>query len=191
MNDHLTWYVARASGIVTWGLLVASMVWGVLYATRALGRRASSWWLLGVHRFLGALVVLFTAVHVIALVADNFVHFGVADVLVPFVAQWRTLPVGLGVIGMYLLVAIEATSLVRSRLPYRVWRALHLASYGLFALATIHALASGTDTRAVFSDGLAVALGALAIAVAIVALDRRTAVDPRRPVPAPRRSVAR
>jgi predicted ferric reductase len=191
MSDHLTWYLARASGIVTWGLLVASMTWGLVYATRVLGRRASSWWLLGVHRFLGVLAIVFTGIHVVALVADNFVHFGIADVLVPFVGPWRPLAVGLGVISMYLLVAVELTSLAKSRLPHRVWRGIHLSSYALFAMATIHALASGTDVGTVLGDGAAVALGTVAVAVAIVAIDRRSATDPRRPVPAPRRSAVR
>ena len=71
MGGQLTWYVARAAGIVTWGLLIASMIWGLLYATRVLRRRVSAWWLLGVHRFLGALAVVFAGVHVVALLADQ------------------------------------------------------------------------------------------------------------------------
>src|SRR3954447_11968412 len=66
MGEHLAWYVSRSAGIVTWGLLVASMLWGFLYATRLLGRRARPWWMLGVHRFLGALAAVFVVVHVLA-----------------------------------------------------------------------------------------------------------------------------
>jgi predicted ferric reductase len=186
MDPRFTWYVARAAGIVTWGLLVASMTWGLLYATRVLGRRVAPWWLLGVHRFLGALAVVFAAVHVVALLADDYVRFTVRDVLVPFVGPWHPLAVGWGVIAMYLLVAVEVTSLAKASLPHRVWRVVHLASYPVFALATIHALAAGTDTRTVVGDGAAVALGAVAVALAIVGLDRRSVTDPRRPVPAPR-----
>ena len=36
MNPQLWWYFARASGMVAAILLVASLVWGVLMATRAL-----------------------------------------------------------------------------------------------------------------------------------------------------------
>ena len=189
MSGQLTWYVARAGGIVTWGLLVASMIWGLLYATRVLGRRVSSWWLLGVHRFLGALAVVFAAVHVIALLADGYIDFGLRDVLVPFVGPWHPLAVGWGVIAMYLLVAVEVTSLAKASIPHRVWRVVHLGAYPLFALATIHALSAGTDTGAVIGDGFAIALGALAVALAIVGLDRRAMTDPRRPVPAPRPST--
>jgi len=190
VNDQLTWYVARAGGIVTWGLLVASMIWGLLYATRVLGRRVSSWWLLGVHRFLGALAVTFLAVHVVALLADGYVDFGIRDVLVPFVGPWHPLAVGWGVIALYLLVAVEVTSLAKASLPHRVWRTVHLAAYPVFALATIHALSAGTDTGAVVGDGLAVAIGTITVALTIVGLDRRALADPRRPVPAPRSSNA-
>lgn len=186
MHGQLTWYVARAAGILTWGLLVASMIWGLLYATRVLGRRVASWWLLGVHRFLGALAVVFMVVHVVALLADSYVDFGIPDVLVPFIGPWHPIAVGWGVIAMYLLVAVELTSLAKASLPHRVWRTVHLAAYPVFALATVHALAAGTDTTAIIGDGLAIAIGAIAVALAIVGLDRRSVADPRRPVPAPR-----
>ena len=185
MRSHLTWYVARGSGIVTWGLLVASMAWGLLYATRVMRRRISLWWLLGVHRFLGVLAIVFTGVHVTALVLDRFINFSLTDVLVPFTSSWHPIATGWGIIAMYLLLAIEGTSLLKARLPHHWWRAVHLASYPLFALATVHALSAGTDTRAVIGDGLALSFGAISIALALVGLDRRAGVDPpRRPLDA-------
>jgi predicted ferric reductase len=186
MSDHLVWYVARASGIVTWGLLVASMLWGLLYATRVLGRRVAAWWLLGVHRFLGVLALAFLGVHVAALLADGYVSFGLRDVLVPFVGAWHPVAVAWGIVAMYVVVAVETTSLAKSALPHRVWRTVHVASYPAFAFATIHGLAAGTDTAALFGDGLAIAIGAVAVALAIAGLDRRAVTDPRRPAPAPR-----
>ena len=179
MRSHLTWYVARGSGIVTWGLLVASMAWGLLYATRVMRRRVSLWWLLGVHRFLGVLAIVFTAVHVTALVLDHFINFSLTDVFVPFTSGWHPIATGWGIIAMYLLLAIEGTSLLKSRLPHRWWRTVHLASYPLFALATVHALSTGTDTRAVVGNGLAISIGAISIALALAGLDRRAAPDPR------------
>ena len=149
--EHLAWYVSRSTGIVTWGLLVASMLWGFLYATRLLGRRARPWWMLGVHRFLGALAVAFVVVHVLALIADSYTSFGLVDILVPFASAWRPIPVALGIVGFYVLVAVELTSLAQRYLPRTVWRQIHLASYGLFAFATLHALSAGTDVGDVLS----------------------------------------
>jgi sulfoxide reductase heme-binding subunit YedZ len=159
--NHLAWYTARGTGIVAWGLMVASMLWGFLYATRVLGRRARPWWMLGVHRFLGALTVTFVAVHVLALVADSYVHFGLTQVLVPFASSWRTVPVALGVIGFYLLLAIEITSLLQRHLPRPVWRQIHLVSYALIAFATMHALSAGTDARAVLASGVLIGVGTI------------------------------
>ncbi len=167
MNEHLAWYVSRGTGIVAWGLIVASMVWGFLYATRVLGRRARPWWMLGVHRFLGALAVVFVIVHVLAIVADNYTSFGVVDVLVPFASAWKPIPVALGIVAMYVLVTVEITSLLQRHLPRTAWRQIHLASYGLFGFATLHALTAGTDVRAVVIGGLAIGIGA---AVALFAL---------------------
>jgi predicted ferric reductase len=167
VSNHLAWYVARGTGIVAWGLIVASMVWGFLYATRLLGRRARPWWMLGVHRFLGALAIVFVIVHVLAIVADNYTSFGLVDVLVPFASAWKPIPVALGIVGMYILVTVEITSLLQRHLPRAVWRQIHLASYGLFAFATLHALSAGTDVRTVVVGGLAVGVGA---AVALFAL---------------------
>lgn len=187
MSNHLTWYVARGAGLLTWVLLVASMAWGLLYATKVLGRRAAAWWLLGIHRFLGASALLFLAVHVVALVADSYVHFTLADALVPFTGSWHPVAVAWGIITMYLLVTIEVTSLLRTRLERHWWRMIHLASYPAFALATVHGLAAGTDLRAMLSSAIAIVIGTLAIAAALVMVDRRSVVEPTGPIPSPAR----
>ncbi|MBM3658691.1 MAG: hypothetical protein FJW95_04220 [Actinobacteria bacterium] len=184
--EHLAWYVSRSTGIVSWGLLLASMLWGVLSATRVLGRRARPWWMLGVHRFLGALAVVFVVVHVGALILDGYTSFGLVDVLVPFASEWKPLPVALGVVGLYVLLAVELTSLAQRHLPRTVWRQIHLASYGLFAFATVHALAAGTDVRDVLVGGVAVGVGVVvALLSALAWVARSEAKEPRGAASAP------
>ena len=34
MDAKITWYVARSSGLVTWALILTTIVWGLLLATR-------------------------------------------------------------------------------------------------------------------------------------------------------------
>ena len=180
MTHHLAWYVARSTGIVSWGLIVASMVWGFLYATRVLGRRARPWWMLGVHRFLGALAVVFVIVHVVAIVADSYTSFGLADVLVPFASAWKPIPVALGIVGMYILVTVEVTSLLQRHLPRTLWRQIHLASYGLFAFASLHALSAGTDVRSVVLGGLGMGVGAAVALFAVLSWVWRAEPRPAR-----------
>lgn len=96
MNSQLAWYVARAAGLVAWALMAAAVVWGLALSTRIAGRRPSLAWLRDLHRYIGGLEVVFTGVHVLALLADRWVQFDVVDVFVPFASQWRPSAVARG-----------------------------------------------------------------------------------------------
>lgn len=167
--SNIAWYVARSSGIVAWALVLATIVWGLLLATKVLGRRPTPAWLLSLHRYLGALTVAFVGVHVGAILLDTYTNFGITDVIVPFAGSWHPVAVAWGIVGMYLLAAIEITSLVRNRLSKRTWHAVHLLSYFLFATTTIHMLTAGTDVKAVITSSAAVLL-AIAMTFASVAV---------------------
>ena len=132
MNPQIWWYLTRAAGIVAWLMLTASVIWGIVLSTKAFPEHRRPAWLLDLHRWLGGLAVAFTAIHLGALVADSYVHFGLADVTVPFASQWKPGAVALGIAAMWLLVAVEATSLAMKRLPRRTWRLIHLSSYAVF-----------------------------------------------------------
>jgi DMSO/TMAO reductase YedYZ heme-binding membrane subunit len=167
--NNVTWYVARSSGIVAWALILATIVWGLLLATKVLGRRPGPAWLLSLHRYLGALAVVFVGVHVGAILLDSYTSFGLTDALVPFTGTWHPLAVAWGIVGMYLLAAIEITSLLRRHLSNRAWHAVHLLSYFLFATTTVHMLTAGTDAKALVASTAAVLLG-IAVTFGSVAL---------------------
>ena len=132
-------------------------------------------WLLDLHRFLGAAAVVLTVIHVGSIVADSYVHFGLVDVLVPFAASWHPAAVAWGVVGLYLLLAVEITSLLRSRLSKRAWRATHFLSFPLFAMATIHGLTAGTDAHVPLLRG-GILVGTLGVsALALVRTFQATA----------------
>lgn len=181
MATPWTWYAARASGLVAWGLATASVLWGLFLSTRVTRGRPSRSWLLDLHRFLGGLAVVFTLVHVVALIADSYIEFSIVDVLVPFASGWQPWAVAWGVVAFWILLAIELTSLAKARLPVRVWRAVHMASFPLFAFATIHAITAGTDA----GNGLVVVTFVAAIASVCGLTAIRVAAPPSEP-PRPR-----
>jgi DMSO/TMAO reductase YedYZ heme-binding membrane subunit len=117
---------------------------------------------------LGGLALVFVGVHVGAILLDTYVHFGVASVLVPFASSWRPVAVAWGVVAFYLLLAVELTSLLRSRLPNSVWRGVHYASFALFVTATIHGLVAGTDTTREVAVLVAAAAGLGFLALAAI-----------------------
>lgn len=145
MNGQIWWYTARSGGILAWVLLSASVLWGLALTTRAFGRITRPAWLLDLHRFLGAAALAFTGIHVAAILLDTYVHFGLAEVLVPLTGTWHPVAVAWGIVGLYLLLAIEVTSLLRTSLPQRAWRCIHYAGFPLFIVTTIHSLSAGTD----------------------------------------------
>jgi DMSO/TMAO reductase YedYZ heme-binding membrane subunit len=165
VSSQLWWYTARSGGIVAWALLGASVLWGLALSTKAFGKRPRPNWLLDLHRFLGGAAVVFTGVHVASIVLDSFVAFGPSEVLVPFASTYRPAAVAWGVVGLYLLLAVEITSLLRSRLSKWAWRAVHLSSFPLFLVATVHSLTAGTD-----SETMPLRVGVLSVTVAVIAL---------------------
>ena len=179
MTTQVWWFVARATGIVGWALLAAAVILGLLLSTRLARGRPTPAWLLDMHRFLGGAAVSFTALHLGGLVADSYVHFGLADLVVPLVSSWRPGAVALGVISLYLLVAIELSSLLMRRLPRRVWRGIHLASFALFWSATFHFILAGTDAGHPLARwGINVAAATVVFLTLVRVLDER-----RRPRP--------
>lgn len=145
MNSHAWWYVSRAGGVVAWALVTFAVVLGLWLSLRLSRSRPRPAWTLDLHRFVGGLAVVFTGVHLAGLVADSYVTFGAEELFVPFASSWKPTAVALGVVGLYLLLAIELTSLVMRRIPRKLWRGVHLTSYVLFVIATAHMLMAGTD----------------------------------------------
>ena len=143
--SELWWYTARAGGIVSLALAAGSIVWGLLLTSRLLDGRPKPAWLLDLHRWLGALTVIFTIVHVVALWMDSYIQFSVADLLIPFVSDWNPGAVAWGIVSMYLLAAVQISSLAMKRIPRKLWRWIHFASYAMFTFGAVHGLQAGTD----------------------------------------------
>ena len=145
MSPQTWWYVARAAGVVSWLMLTASVVWGIVLASGAFPSHRRPAWLLDLHRWLGALTLGFLGLHLGALVADSYVDFGLAELSVPFASDWRPVAVAAGVLAMWALLAVQLSSVARTRMSKRLWRAIHLSSYPTFVLVSAHGVFAGTD----------------------------------------------
>lgn len=168
MNEKIWWYLSRSSGIVALVLLVLSVVWGVLLATRALRPYDRPAWLLDLHKWLGGTALVMTGLHLLGLYLDGYIDYGFAELLIPGASEFRPLAVAIGVLSFYVMIAVQATSYLRRRLSKRAWHRIHLLSYGLVWTASIHAGMAGTDTVNRVYQGLALVLSMLAAAATIV-----------------------
>lgn len=145
MDEQFSWYLARSTGIVSLVLAAGALMLGLLLSTRALKPHDRPAWLLAMHRWVSTLVVVGTAGHVLALVADSYVTFGWVEILVPMTSSYRPVAVTLGVVAMYVLALTHVSSLLMKRLPKSTWRRLHALSPLLVWCAVLHGALAGTD----------------------------------------------
>ncbi len=141
------WYTTRATGVVALVLLTATVALGIAGIARLETRAVPGIVRAGLHRNLSLLAVAFVAVHVVTTVLDPFAGIGFVSAVIPFSSSYRPLWLSLGTIAFDLLLAVILSSLVRSRLPYRAWRAVHWLAYACWPIAMWHGLGTGTDSR--------------------------------------------
>lgn len=160
------WLATRSTGLVALVLLTTVTVLGIItaggWATRRWPRVVTQ----GLHRTVSLLTVAFLVLHIGTTVIDGFAPVGWLDAIVPFATPYKTLWLGLGTLALDLILALIATSLFRTRLSAKSWKALHWTAYGAWALGTVHAIGAGTDKRLTWIVGVA---GLVAVVVAVVA----------------------
>ncbi len=164
MNPQIWWFLARASGIVAWFLLTASVLVGILLPAKLFNNQRPAW-LTDLHRWLAALLMVFLGIHLGGLLFDSYIEFGLKDFLIPMATDWKPVPVALGVVAMWLLVIVQLTSLMMKRLPRRLWKWVHITSYPAFFLTSLHGTFAGTDaSNALYIVTSSIAVGALVFA---------------------------
>lgn len=141
------WYLTRASGIVSLILLTGGLVLGILGTVRWRSERWPRFAVVSIHRNLTLFAIAFVALHVVTTVADGYAPVGLKDAIIPFVSKYRPLWLGLGALAFDLLLALVITSLLRARIGYRPWRAVHWLAYASWPLALVHGLGNGSDAR--------------------------------------------
>lgn len=142
----IAWLVARAAGLVAFGLLTLSVWLGLAMSTRLLGPRHQKG-LLSWHRTLVWVGLSMLGLHVAAVLLDPVLHFGLAAALVPFAAPWKPAAIAAGVVAGWTTLMLAASFRARKWIGQKGWRRLHYASFGAFALSLGHALLVGSDLR--------------------------------------------
>jgi sulfoxide reductase heme-binding subunit YedZ len=141
------WYLTRATGAVALVLLTLSVCLGILGTVRFSAPRWPRFAVDTLHRDLSLLAVALLVLHIVTTVLDGFAPITLLDGVIPFASPYRPLWLGLGTLSFDLILALVITSLVRRRLGYRSWRAVHWLAYVSWPIAVLHGLGTGTDAR--------------------------------------------
>jgi DMSO/TMAO reductase YedYZ heme-binding membrane subunit len=178
--ETVVWEFIRASGLTGYIALTVSVVLGLSVSTRATDPISKRAHINEVHQTTSVLACVLIGLHVVLLLFHDYVDFDLAGLLVPFASDWRPVAMAAGIISMYLLLVLLLTSVLRARVGYRSWRALHFAAYPAWALATVHGVFGGSDTGNVAIEYMyLLSLGAVILLVVFGAL------SPQRPVQRP------
>jgi methionine sulfoxide reductase heme-binding subunit len=161
VNTQLFWFATRGAGIVSLLLLTAVTVLGLISIVRWQSPSWPRFLTADLHSNLALLAIVFVGVHIAAAIVDPFAKLGIDAAVIPFASSYRPLWVGLGVISVYLFIAMIVTSLLRERIGQRTWRAVHWLAYAAWPLAVLHSAGSGSDTFATWM--LAVEAGCVAL----------------------------
>jgi len=68
-------------------------------------------------------------------------------VFIPLAASYRPLWLALGIVGLYLMLAVWLSTQMRAHIGYAWWRRLHTLAFAVYLLTTVHGSGTGTDTR--------------------------------------------
>ena len=185
--QSVTWNIARAGGFTAYILLALSVIVGLALSTQL--QSPGRWPRLlnsELHNFLTLLGTVFLGVHILAVWLDPFTHFGWNELLIPFASHYRPEWMALGIVSLYLGIAIGISTWLRPHIGYKWWRRLHVLTLVIFVLATIHGIGTGSDTLTTWGMGIYLVSTALVGALFI----RRMMISKGKQKPAPAKPAA-
>ena len=177
-NDPTFWILARASGFTAYALLTVSVLAGLVLKARPFGRALKAATVTDLHRFLAFLGLGAIALHGVVLVLDSTVHISPKALVVPGLIPYRPVWTSVGVVTAEVMLLVYASFSMRKWIGVKNWRRLHWTTYGIFAAASLHGLASGTDSGRAWA--VALYLGAIGAVMGAVAW--RALASPQREV---------
>jgi predicted ferric reductase len=140
------WYITRAAGIMAYLLLWLSTAWGLAVASKIFDNLLHRSFTYDFHEFISLLSIGFLALHIVVLLADKYLPYSIAEILVPFLSPYRPLWVGIGVIAFYLSVLVTVTFYLKTKIGMRAFRTIHVLSLVGYFTALVHSFYSGTDS---------------------------------------------
>jgi methionine sulfoxide reductase heme-binding subunit len=162
------WYLTRSTGAVALLLLTAAVVLGVVDVRRWSTPSWPRFVVDSLHRNVSLLAMAFLGLHIVTSVLDSFAPISLLDAFVPFTGSYRPFWLGLGAVSLDLLLAVTITSLLRQRMGYSTWRAIHWLTYASWPIALLHGFGTGSDVKATWLLALNVACLLVVLAAVLV-----------------------
>jgi methionine sulfoxide reductase heme-binding subunit len=179
-GPSLYWYLTRSTGAVALLLLTIAIAIGILDVQRWSSPRWPRFVVDSLHRNASLLAMAFLLAHILTSVLDSFAPIGLLDAVIPFTGSYRPFWLGLGAAAFDLILAVTVTSLLRQRIGYGTWRAIHWLTYASWPIALLHGLGTGSDVKSAWLLLLSVACTVIVAGAVIVRVLSGWPADVRR-----------
>lgn len=172
------WYIIRVSGLLGVGLMGLLMLSGIGQVTGFTYRFIEPLKAWALHKAVALGLMAVIAVHVLTLLVDSFVPFNLKQILIPFASSYTNKTpllglsfagwaVALGILAMYALIIIVASSLGWIDSKKKTWHWLHYLSYFAMGATLLHALTVGTEFKSGSWRALLL-VGTIIVAIGVV-----------------------
>lgn len=145
------WYLSRSSAVVSYMLLWASMIFGLLITTRTARMWPGGPVAFDLHQHTSLLALALALFHALILLGDKYIGYTLSTIAVPFAGvDYKPLDVGLGQVGFYAMALVGLSFYAKNALTQRGWRLIHFLSFSTFLLVLAHGIQAGTDSGTTF-----------------------------------------
>lgn len=173
MSDEILWAIGRGTGAVALVLLTLSVALGIQARSGKKLLGTPRFAVANIHRSVSLLSLVFTLLHVTALLFDQYAKLNLAALFIPFTARSEPFWNGLGAIALDLLLALAITGLLRNRIGEKTFRLIHWGAYACWPVALAHGVGIGTDS----ADGWFLALTLSCLALVSISLIYRFSLN--------------
>ncbi|WP_055587360.1 ferric reductase-like transmembrane domain-containing protein [Streptacidiphilus griseoplanus] len=160
--------IARLAAIIAYALMVATVVFGAVLRLRFMQRAVNRQTIYGAHMTLALSALIFGAVHGVTFLYQPVWNIGLRELTLPFTGGVQRIPVGFGILGLELAVAVGCSVWLQRRLGYHRWLRFHQLAYAAFALIWLHVYTVHPEPRHLNPVAIGVAGGAGACLLAFL-----------------------
>ncbi|MFI6660641.1 ferric reductase-like transmembrane domain-containing protein [Streptomyces sp. NPDC050523] len=160
--------IARLAALIAYVLMVSTVVLGVMLRLRFMQRAVNRATFYGAHMTLALSAMIFGGIHGLTFLYQPIWRIGWAQLTLPFEGGVQRIPVGMGILGTELAIAVACSVWLQNRLGYHRWLRVHQFAYVSFALIWLHVFLVHPEPRHLNLVAVGVASGAGTVLVAFL-----------------------
>jgi len=130
--------LTRLAAIIAYALMVATIVLGIMLRLRFMQRSVNRATFYGAHMTLALSALIFGTIHGLSFLYQPIWQIGVRELTVPFTGGVQRIPVGFGILGTELAIAVGCSVWLQRRMGYHRWLRFHQLAYVAFVLIWLH-----------------------------------------------------